>query len=178
MNGFGALTVSPLAKRIAFGVELGNTGLNRSLILDLEPDATRTKRWVIACSVVAVLGASWIAQVPLDAMPHVSDEIAYALQAKLFAAGVRVGPAADVSSMWVLPFWNVDGPMYSPFPPGWPALLSLAERLGAASWLNPLLVGLLPWILYRLGAAAANPKVGLLAALIGAISPGTSLPAC
>jgi hypothetical protein len=175
VNGFGALTVSPLRKGIAFGVELRNTGLNRSLSLDLEPDATRTKRWVLACSAVAVLGASWIAQVPLDGMPHVSDEIAYALQAKLFAAGARVGPEADVASMWVLPFWNVDGAMYSPFPPGWPALLSLAERLGVASWLNPLLVGLLPWILYRLGAAAANPKVGQLAALIGALSPGVLL---
>ena len=143
--------------------------------MDPAVDPTTTKRWVIACCVMAMLGAGWIAQVPLDGMPHVSDEIAYALQAKLFAAGGRLGPEADQASMWVLPFWNVDGAMYSPFPPGWPALLSIAERLGVASWLNPLLVGLLPWVLYRLGTAVANPKVGRLAAVVGAVSPGALL---
>jgi hypothetical protein len=31
----------------------------------------------------------------LGAMPHVTDEVSYTLQAKLFAAGLRTGPSTE-----------------------------------------------------------------------------------
>jgi hypothetical protein len=113
-----------------------------------------------------------VAWVPLGGVPHVSDEIAYTLQSRLFASGMRVGEAADNASMWVYPFWNSDGLMYSPFPFGWAALLGLGERLGLAAWVNPLLCALAPVLLFRIGRAVRDVQTGVLAALICGCSPG------
>lgn len=128
--------------------------------------------WVLLSAVLAGCGAAWVAWVPLGGIPHVSDEIAYTLQSRLFAAGMRVGEAADNASMWVYPFWNSDGPMYSPFPIGWPMLLSLGERMGLAGWVNPLLCGVAPVLVYRIGRSVQDVRTGVLAALICACSPG------
>ena len=80
--------------------------------------------WTIA----AVLLSAWVARVPLEGIPHVSDEIAYTLQSRLFAAGVRVGPPGDQPSMLAYPFWVSDGASFSPFSPGWPPCSPWAGR--------------------------------------------------
>ena len=131
-----------------------------------------TPFWVKLAALLAGCGAAWVAWVPLGGVPHVTDEIAYTLQSRLFAAGMRVGAAADNASMWVYPFWNSDGPMYSPFPFGWPALLAVGERLGVATWVNPFLCALAPIIFFRIGRAVRDVPTGVLAAVIGAFSPG------
>ena len=117
--------------------------------------------------------AAFVAQVPLAGVPHVTDEVAYTLQARLFAAGQRVGPAADNASMWLMPFWNNEGPMFSPFPPGWPALLALGEWAQLGAWVNPLVACFLPWVAYRV-AMAISDRQGRkrLAAVAMALSPG------
>ena len=128
--------------------------------------------WLAFCALVACVGSAWIAWVPLGGVPHVSDEISYTLQARLFAADLRMGAAADNVSMWLYPFWNNEGPMFSPFPVGWPLLLSVGERLGGAAWVNPLLCGFVPVVLYRIGRAIHDARVGLLSAVLVALSPG------
>jgi hypothetical protein len=143
--------------------------------LDSTDPKPRTGRWLLACGVVCAVAAAWIAQVPLGGVPHVSDEVAYTLQARLFAALQRVGPAPDNASMWVMPFWNVEGGMYSPFPLGWPALLAPFEAMGLSAWLNPLLAGFLPWAVYRIAATRAGLAVARTSALIVAFSPGVWL---
>ena len=116
--------------------------------------------------------AAFVSQIPLAGVPHVSDEVAYTLQARLFAAGGRLGPAADNASMWMMPFWNIDGPMFSPFPPGWPALLAVGELVHLGAWVNPLLACFLPWVAFRLALAVADRSVARLAAVLMALSPG------
>ena len=104
-----------------------------------------------------------------------SDEVAYTLQSKLFASGVRFGPEPDNASMWMLPFWDTSGPMYSPFPVGWPLLLGVGEFAHVASAVNPLLVGVVPWLLYRIGRKVGGADLGVRAAMVGALSPGLLL---
>ena len=62
--------------------------------------------------------------------------------------------------------------MHSPFPVGWPALLGVGEAMGIAAWVNPVLVALVPWLLFRLGLHLGGEAVGTRAAFVGAMSPG------
>ena len=54
---------------------------------------TDNRPFLLACALGAVALAMFVARVPLEAVPHVSDELSYTWQARLFAAGMRTGPA-------------------------------------------------------------------------------------
>lgn len=117
--------------------------------------------------------AAAVAQGPQGGLPHVSDEVSYTLQARLFAVGEREGPPGDDPSRLLYPFWVSSPSSYSPFPPGWPALLSLGERLGLASLVNPLLAVLLPGLAATLAGELGLPAPARrLAAAFMALSPG------
>jgi len=127
----------------------------------------------------AVLGASLCALalgvltalVGLDGVPHVSDEIAYTLQSRLFAAGMRTGPPADNPSLLLYPFWQTAPRSFGVFPPGWPALLALGERLGVPWLVNPLLFAASPTLTWLL-ARELTPRGAILAPWLVALSPG------
>ncbi len=125
------------------------------------------------CLLALALSAG-LALVPLQGLPHVTDEIAYTLQARVFAAGLRVAPGAPQPSLLLFPFWDAAGG-YSPFPPGWPALLSVGERVGAAAWVNPLLCGLLPLLVWLLGREWGDAAMARRAAALVAVSPALLL---
>lgn len=112
---------------------------------------------------------------PLDASPHLTDEVAYTLQARLFAAGQRVGPPVEAPSMVLYPFWVTTPATYAVFPPGWPALLALGEGIGVGAWVNPLLAMALPPLVWRLGQAWSDEETARLGAAIMAVSPGLLL---
>lgn len=119
--------------------------------------------------------ALFVALVPLGAVPHLTDEVAYTLQSKLFAQGLRVGPAADNASMVQYPFWVAEPSSYGVFPPGWPALLSVGQAVGLPWLVNPLIGGLLPWLSYLVARELVEEKPALLAAGVMALSPGVWL---
>lgn len=134
------------------------------------------RRLLLALGLVAAGLAAMLALGPLQGVAHVSDEVAYTLQARLFAAGQRVGPPADEPSMMLYPFWQATPESYAVFPPGWPALLALGERLGAPWLVNAALAGLLPALSFLLARAWGRPEdEARLAALAAALSPGVVL---
>lgn len=137
-----------------------------------ERGSATDRRWLISWGTACGSLAAFVSQVPLAGIPHVTDEVAYTLQARLFAAGQRLGPAADNASMWMLPFWNNDGPMFSPFPPGWPALLAVGESVELGAWVNPVLACFLPWVAFKVALALTDRTVARLAAVLMALSPG------
>ena len=127
--------------------------------------------WVMGWCVIAGALAAWTAAVPLQRIPHVSDEVAYTLQSRLFAAGMRVGPGALEPSLHDYPFWNAAPVAYSPFPPGWPALLSLGEIAGLPWLMNPLLVMAFPALIWVIARAWGGASVARLAVAVAALSP-------
>ena len=126
-------------------------------------------------SCVAVGFALVVALGALQGMAHVSDEVAYTLQARLFAAGMRTGPPADVPSMLDYPFWITSPASYSPFPPGWPALLSLGEGLGLPWLVNVVLVAGIPCIVWGIAREWMEPRGAGIAAAAVAVSPQLAL---
>ncbi len=124
-----------------------------------------------ALCVLAVIIAAAVASGPLQGVPHVTDEIAYTLQSRLFASGLRTGPA--VTSPWVLEtdFWVTTPTSHAVFPPGWPALLAVGEIVGAPWSVNALLAGCLPLLTWLLARSVA-PRAAVYAAGVTALSPG------
>ncbi|NOY27645.1 MAG: hypothetical protein GXP62_17405 [Oligoflexia bacterium] len=134
------------------------------------------RRMLVGLSVVAFGMAALMALGPLQGIAHVSDEVAYTLQARLFAAGMRTGPAGDQPSMLLYPFWQVAPRSFAVFPPGWPALLALGQAIGAPWIVNALLAAALPPLSFALALAWKRPLVeARLAALVITLSPGIVL---
>ncbi len=124
------------------------------------------------CSLVVVVLSVTVALGPLEGIPHITDEIAYTLQSRLLAAGLRVGPPGDDPALMSIPFWVVQPQTTSPFPVGWPLLLSIGERLGTPWLVNPLLAGLLPPLCWLLAREWTEEPIAQLSAVIMALSPG------
>lgn len=132
-------------------------------------------RAALPWSVVAVLMAVVVALGPLQGMAHVSDEVAYTLQSRLFAAGMRTGPAVDVPSMLDYPFWVSSPTSFSPFPPGWPALLALGEWVGRPWLVNALLSGAVPLLVWGIAREWTDARTAELAAVAASVSPQLAL---
>ena len=132
-------------------------------------------RRVLGLCVLATAIALLVAWFPLGGMPHLTDEVAYTLQSKLFAQGLRTGPPADNASMVQYPFWVAEPASYAVFPPGWPALLGVGEALKIPWLVNPLLCGLLPLLTFWLARELTEEGPARLAAGVMALSPGVWL---
>ncbi|MBV8816806.1 MAG: hypothetical protein JO022_00540 [Acidobacteriaceae bacterium] len=100
--------------------------------------------------------------------PHVPDEVSYLYQANYFAAGHLTVPALPASNALQLDLITYEpGRHYSPFPPGWPALLAVGVFAGAPWLVNPILAGLAAlglwlWVRGLYGRGIAGAVLGLL----------------
>lgn len=134
------------------------------------------RRFLLALSLVAFGLAGILAIGPLAGVAHVSDEVAYTLQARLFASGMRAGPPADEPSLLLYPFWQTTPRSFAIFPPGWPALLAAGVTVGAPWLVNALASACLPALSWLLARAWQRPdEESRLAAMVAALSPGVVL---
>jgi len=104
--------------------------------------------------------------------PHIADEVAYLYNARYFAAGELVMPppplkeAFDVDLMDYQPHqW------FSAVPLGWPALLSIGAKFGAAWLVNPILAGLNLFLIYDLIAGLYSDRIARVSILLLCASP-------
>src|SRR5579871_3766105 len=113
-----------------------------------------------------------------ERLPHLEDEFAYLYQAKIFAGGhayvVRNEPVKVFWQPFVIqPETSPDGILkrFSKYTPGWPLLLTLGVLLGSPWFINAALGMLCVVIVYRLGREIFDETVGVVSALLLAISP-------
>jgi len=86
-------------------------------------------------------------------------------QAKAMIEGHLTIPTPPNNRSFLVPFIDdYHGERFGKYPPGWPAMLSIAIRVGLRAWINPLLAGLGIWLTYLLGKKIFSELVGLLAA--------------
>jgi len=104
-------------------------------------------------------------------VPHVNDEIAYLFQAKLFLSGRLSAPSPCDKESFDFPHIINNGRWYSIYPPGYPLLLMLGLLLRAPWLVNPLLAAGAIVLFYLLGKEFYNRSVGVLASILGAVSP-------
>ena len=126
----------------------------------------------LGLSLLAVALTAWVSLRIFEGLPHIEDEFANLWQAEVMAEGDIRRPTPAEPKSFIVPFVvDHDGWRFGKYPPGWPALLSLGVRAGAASFVNPLLAGLACWLTYRLAGRWLRPGLALLAALLLVTSP-------
>ncbi len=111
-------------------------------------------------------------------LPHLEDEFAYLFQAKIFAGGhawvPRNEPVKDFWQPFVLqPETSPDGTLrrFGKYTPAWPLVLSLGAAVEAPFVVNAFIAALTVALIYRIGHEIFDEAVGLVAALLMAISP-------
>ena len=98
---------------------------------------------------LTVVGAIWVTvlaaflgHASYEWHPHLADEVAYMLQSRYMALGWLSAPILPVQDAFTPEMVLVDADRwFSIFPPGWPGLLALGQRLGSPWLVNPLLAG-------------------------------------
>lgn len=107
---------------------------------EAEPGGVDRFALLAALWVVAV--AALLAVLSYARHPHVPDEVSYVLQARHLARGMIAMPAPPVPEAFNLDLmWYEPARWFSPFPPGWPALLAVGVAVGVPWLVNPLLGG-------------------------------------
>ena len=137
----------------------------------------RDQAIVLGLAVLSAVAARVIAHVALADIAHVMDEITYLFQAKVFAMGRVTAPVELPRGAFNMWFVEDRTSRFGIFPPGWPAALAIAVRLGLERWLAPALHGVTIVVVGRAGGKLGGSRVALLAALVYATSPQTVLMA-
>jgi 4-amino-4-deoxy-L-arabinose transferase-like glycosyltransferase len=125
----------------------------------------------IAFALLGVAAARLTASLALADVPHVMDEIAYRLQARMFADGHLTAPLHLPRAAFAM--WFVDDRVrtFSIFPPGWPAVLALGVLLKATAWVNPLLHGTATLLVARAARELGGGRAAVFASAFYALSP-------
>ncbi|MGB7294725.1 MAG: glycosyltransferase family 39 protein [Candidatus Aminicenantales bacterium] len=126
---------------------------------------------VILASIAVFVFCSLFSTFVFERIPHINDEIAYLFQAKIFHSGRLYVPSPPCREFFDFPHIINNGRWYSIYPPGFPLLLAIGLIFRAPWLVNPLLAALSVILFYFLGREIYSPKVGLIAALLSAISP-------
>ncbi len=137
------------------------------------PSDRRAQGLAALClAVLATATSLVISTAVLDRIPHVTDGVSYAFEAKLMAAGrLWVEPPAQPLLFAHENILVTATRWCSIYPPGWPAMLALGWLVGAPWTVAPLLLGGAVLGVWRLGSALHQPSTGLLAAAALAVSP-------
>ncbi len=104
--------------------------------------------------------------------PHVQDEVLYLYQARYLSQGMFNTPAPPVPegfSIYLIPYKSER--WYSPFPPGWPALLAIGTLLKAPWLVNPILAGVNILLAFLLFQFVLPIRYAKLSALLLSFSP-------
>jgi len=133
---------------------------------------SRSDRFALLLSLLAVWVSYTITVRVFESMPHIEDEMAYVWQAQAIAGGRLTLPSPPEAKSFLVPFVvDYQGQRFGKYPLGWPALLAVGVFFGLRAWVNPVLAGLAIWLTYRLGKRLFGEIVGLLAAFLTLSSP-------
>ena len=115
----------------------------------------RRTPWAFA--ILTALTFWWVAGATLDVEPVSTDEAAYLLQARIFAAGHVTAPAAPITEFFEQAWVVVTPRIYAKYPPGQSLALAPGVALG------------LPWLVpFLLNAVVGGLLFGLLRRAVGA----------
>ncbi len=127
----------------------------------------------------AVLAVIWVTSLAIvlslfayERHPHIPDEVSYLYQAKYFSEGMISMPIPPVSDAFKLDLMTYGKNMwYSPFPPGWSAMLAVGVILGVPWLINPLLAGLNVLLAYTFIRNVYDRRTARISVLLLCVSP-------
>lgn len=134
--------------------------------------AGRIDRFALICASGVFLVTMFLSVVIYQRHPHVQDEVLYLYQARTFSQGMLTTPAPEAPEgffIYMIPFRSEA--WYSPFPPGWPALLSVGVSLKVPWLVNPFLSAVNILLAFSIFASLFPRRYARLATLGLAVSP-------
>ncbi|MDQ3697851.1 MAG: glycosyltransferase family 39 protein [Gemmatimonadota bacterium] len=121
--------------------------------------------WVVAASAV-------LAVVSYQRHPHIPDEVSYLIQARYLAEGMLAMPAPPVPAAFNIDLMQYEpARWFSPFPPGWPALLALGVAAGVPWLVNPILGGIIVLLAYGFLRELYPRRTARIGVLLLCVSP-------
>ena len=134
--------------------------------------AGKLDRFALLAAVWVTLLAAVLCVYSYERHPHIADEVSYLYQAKYFAAGMLAMPMPPVPDAFRISLMHFENDKwYSPFPPGWPAMLALGVLAGVPWLVNPLLGGLNILLSYCLLQELLSKRIARLTIFLLALSP-------
>jgi 4-amino-4-deoxy-L-arabinose transferase-like glycosyltransferase len=137
--------------------------------------ATRTWASAPGAAALAAIAAAlsiWVARSVLEGLPHLPDSVSYLLQARWILDGGLWGAVSPFQEFLDVPYTYAVGDRWLPhYPPGWPFLLSIGLAIGAPWLVGPVLGAIFIVLLYLTGRELDGPVTGILAAVLGTLSP-------
>jgi hypothetical protein len=104
--------------------------------------------------------------------PHLQDEVAYYLHAKMLSKGIIQAPALPVPEAFAIYLAeSTRSGFYLATMPGWPAVLALAMLAGVPWLVNPLLAGISVVLLFLLIRETCGTSTGLATAILFSLAP-------
>ncbi len=129
-------------------------------------------RFVVIAAIWVATVAALLSYVVYERHPHVTDEVAYLLQARYLATGVLTLPAPSFPAAFEVYLIEVEnGRWYAAPPVGWPAVLAIGVLLGVPWLVNPILAGLNVLLAYALARELYDRFVARWVLLLLCISP-------
>jgi hypothetical protein len=126
--------------------------------------------WLAAAWVTIV--SALLAWFVYERHPHVADEVVYLYNARYFAAGEVFMPPPPLPAAFEVDLMDYKpDKWFSAVPVGWPAILSVGERLRAGWLVNPVLGGLNILLIYLLLRHLYSARVSRISVLLLCASP-------
>ena len=158
---FVAIVLAALLAHVAGGATGDSGALARTL-------ASRASVAGVFALTFVVLWMSWAAWNPI---PVVHDEMAYVLQAQIFARGMWALPSPPLPDFWAQPHVLVEPALAAKYFPGHALLLTPGALLGWPALMPLVLQSTIGALLYVLARRMASGAVALLAWIIWLTSP-------
>ncbi len=127
---------------------------------------------VIGLATFAFATSAALSILSYERHPHVPDEVAYLIHAKIFASGSLTMAAPAVPEAFETFLIASTGDRWYPStPPGWPIVLAIGEVVGLAWIVNPLLAGCNIFLSFSGLRRLFSPRVTYIATILLAVSP-------
>jgi hypothetical protein len=134
--------------------------------------AIPSRTFALAVAAIAAGSALFLAHWSFAGLPFTSDEMAQQWHARILASGHFAAVAEQHPEFFnTAPVFDRDGRWYSQYPIGAVAFIALGVLVDAAWLVNPLLLGIATWMLYRLLADAFDETTARVTSLLWIASP-------
>ena len=129
--------------------------------------------FLLLCSILVFTLTNFFSWAVFEHIPHVQDEIAQFLQAKIFASGNLTAPLPPIVDFFHHRYDNMifTNRWYSEYPPAHPFFLMFGVIYGAPWIINPLFASLSCILLYNIATQYYGEKEARLSVILFSISP-------
>lgn len=131
---------------------------------------TKIPKLVILCALFVFIFTNLFSFFIFKHIPRVHDEIANLFQAKIFKSGKLYTQSPCEKEFFNFTHVINNGKWYSQYTPGYPFILLIGLIAGMPWLINPLLAALSIILFYFMGKEIYTRQIGLIAALLGAVS--------